>query len=348
MALSLRTGPLHACPLRFYFPKTRDAMRASTHKTACVVAMGSPPPMLQMVELKHCRSLQHSARFNRETGEVVPLADEELREDRFENLSRYAHNYLRITRISKCLGLHGLAHYQVPFMTAFLYEIIETQNLINCASSCGDYWIGSVLDDGDRQALEQIVCFYSNLQPRILRKLQKMSDDDKADQHDDKSVADDSTGDDQETLEMTSAEASPDTHEHHDTHNDSADDDDEPMEAEPAGFEDEILRNAERPTGGTDADNTDNADNADNADTDVADSRADNHAEMSAVDNDDIDEEDDTIKTPKGNDISEPELTQYPLHRGDGVSNGLDAEQDAEQGAAMEDARKGVNDMDTN
>ena len=49
----------------------------------------------------------------RTTGEVAPLADAARRADRFHNLSCYGHNSLRITRISKCLGLHGFQHFQV-------------------------------------------------------------------------------------------------------------------------------------------------------------------------------------------------------------------------------------------
>ena len=63
------------------------------------------------------------------------------------------HNYLRITRILKCLGEMGLEHYKVPFLRFMLHEAIITGKLDRTLDSCCNYWIGTVKDDEERAKL---------------------------------------------------------------------------------------------------------------------------------------------------------------------------------------------------
>jgi hypothetical protein len=46
-------------------------------------------------------------------------------EARFSNLCHNGHNFLRITRILKCLGEIGFDHFQVPLLSAFLEQVVE-------------------------------------------------------------------------------------------------------------------------------------------------------------------------------------------------------------------------------
>jgi hypothetical protein len=65
------------------------------------------------------------------------------------------HNYLRITRILKCLGEMGFEHYKVPFLRFMLQEAIVTKKLSRTLESCYNYWIGTVKDNQQRAELDR-------------------------------------------------------------------------------------------------------------------------------------------------------------------------------------------------
>ena len=73
--------------------------------------------------------------------------------DRFKNLNTSSHNYLRITRILKCLGEFEFGHYQAPLVRHFLKEAIVERTLVRTLNSCVNYWIQVVLDDTERKEL---------------------------------------------------------------------------------------------------------------------------------------------------------------------------------------------------
>ncbi|KAL6073107.1 Opioid growth factor receptor [Balamuthia mandrillaris] len=91
---------------------------------------------------------------DRQTGE---LERTENWEERYDNLNWSSHNYLRITRILKCLGELGLEHLKSNFLQFFIEEVYETKALKNCRSSLGNYWIGTIKDDTERARLEGII-----------------------------------------------------------------------------------------------------------------------------------------------------------------------------------------------
>lgn len=74
-------------------------------------------------------------------------------EERFHNLNRWTHNNLRITRILKCLGTLGFAHFQAPLVHFFLKETIVNRELPNVKSSALDYFLFAVLDKKQRRSL---------------------------------------------------------------------------------------------------------------------------------------------------------------------------------------------------
>ncbi|XP_062400438.1 opioid growth factor receptor-like protein 1 [Sardina pilchardus] len=74
-------------------------------------------------------------------------------EERFQNLNRYTHNSLRITRILKCLGTLGFEHYQAPLVRFFLKETLENGELPNVKESVLDYFLFSILDKAKRKEL---------------------------------------------------------------------------------------------------------------------------------------------------------------------------------------------------
>ncbi|MES1908966.1 MAG: hypothetical protein MHM6MM_001794 [Cercozoa sp. M6MM] len=71
---------------------------------------------------------------------------------RFRNLNTSSHNYLRITRIIKCLGELGHERLQAVVVRAFLQQY-KKGRLNNIGNSLENYWIGVVRNGDERQAL---------------------------------------------------------------------------------------------------------------------------------------------------------------------------------------------------
>lgn len=74
-------------------------------------------------------------------------------EERFDNLNHSSHNYLRITRILKCLGEFGFENLKAPFIRFMLREAIVTGRLRNTLNSCMQYWVEVLRDDGEREEM---------------------------------------------------------------------------------------------------------------------------------------------------------------------------------------------------
>lgn len=93
--------------------------------------------------------------LNRKTFEI---ARTEEYEGRFLNLQHRAHNYLRLTRIFKCLSELSLERYNVPILLFFLVEQSrgELDNRI-LTGSMDNYWIHCIRDDDARQFIRDVV-----------------------------------------------------------------------------------------------------------------------------------------------------------------------------------------------
>ncbi|XP_068117940.1 opioid growth factor receptor-like isoform X2 [Hyperolius riggenbachi] len=78
-------------------------------------------------------------------------------EDRLEEhpdcMQCYSHNWLRISRILKCLGDLGYEHYQAPLVRFLLEEILCKNNLQNVKRSALDYFMFTVKNKKERQKL---------------------------------------------------------------------------------------------------------------------------------------------------------------------------------------------------
>ncbi|KFQ39799.1 Opioid growth factor receptor, partial [Mesitornis unicolor] len=85
-----------------------------------------------------------------ETGE---LKRAENWAERFQNLNRFSHNNLRITRILKCLGEMGYEHYQVHLVKFFLTETLVKETLPNVKRSALDYFLFTVRSKQKRKEL---------------------------------------------------------------------------------------------------------------------------------------------------------------------------------------------------
>ncbi|CAF3448903.1 unnamed protein product [Rotaria sp. Silwood1] len=92
--------------------------------------------------------------IDKKTGEIDRLSGDSYK-SRFHNLNTSSHNYLRITRILKCLGEFGYEYLKFPFLEQILREIIIENTLPNCLQSCKDYWIETLRSRNERHAIRQ-------------------------------------------------------------------------------------------------------------------------------------------------------------------------------------------------
>ena len=83
---------------------------------------------------------------NRDTGKIA--RSDEHQKQQYRLLNSSFHNYLRITRILKCLGEFDLEHFQAPFCEFVLSEIFENGELKNTLKSCLSYW-GKVIKNSE-------------------------------------------------------------------------------------------------------------------------------------------------------------------------------------------------------
>jgi len=71
--------------------------------------------------------------------------------ERYDFLNTSMHNFLRITRIIKCLGELGFDHYQAPFVEHVLTEITQHGQLRGLFKSARDYFSAVVRDPAARK-----------------------------------------------------------------------------------------------------------------------------------------------------------------------------------------------------
>lgn len=74
-------------------------------------------------------------------------------QQRYQHLNRSYHNYLRITRILKCLGELGLSRYQYPWVEFLIREVFQHHQLANCKDSLINYWVPTLSPEDQQRAL---------------------------------------------------------------------------------------------------------------------------------------------------------------------------------------------------
>jgi len=97
---------------------------------------------------------------------------------RYAHLNRSFHNYLRITRIIKCLGEIGLEHFKIHFVKHVLQEIYENKELLNCHESCIKYWAAVLRKEEDRNVVEELIDKYEASRPARRATIAHSSSDD--------------------------------------------------------------------------------------------------------------------------------------------------------------------------
>ena len=86
--------------------------------------------------------------INPKTGEIERADNWQ---ERFRHLNHSSHNYLRITRILKCLGEMEYEHLKAPFLRFVLHEAIEEGTLDHTLDSCINYWLEVLKSKEERE-----------------------------------------------------------------------------------------------------------------------------------------------------------------------------------------------------
>eukprot|EP01080_Neovahlkampfia_damariscottae_P001458 gene1458-12077_t len=77
--------------------------------------------------------------LDEKTGEVD--RNHQIWEGRIHHLNHSFHNYLRITRILKCLGMCGLEHLKLGWLKFLIQEVFYYQTLDSASGSLLEYWL---------------------------------------------------------------------------------------------------------------------------------------------------------------------------------------------------------------
>ncbi|KAG2372655.1 hypothetical protein C9374_013663 [Naegleria lovaniensis] len=88
---------------------------------------------------------------------------------RYSHLNNSFHNYLRITRILKCLGVTGFEHYKPHFLNHMVVEMFKYNNLINARDSCIKFWLPTLRRSQDLKYFDQLIEELSNGKRKVDR-----------------------------------------------------------------------------------------------------------------------------------------------------------------------------------
>eukprot|EP01080_Neovahlkampfia_damariscottae_P000366 gene366-6780_t len=89
--------------------------------------------------------------------------------NRYHNLNTSSHNYLRVTRILKCLGLCGLESLKFELVKHFIIEVFKNKEIENCKSSLVRYWLPTIREEEKLIKLEKLI--EEITQKRVSRKV---------------------------------------------------------------------------------------------------------------------------------------------------------------------------------
>jgi hypothetical protein len=76
---------------------------------------------------------------------------------RLAHLNSHSHNFLRITRILRCLGELGYERLQAPLVKQLITEAFINNTLSNARTSCRDYWIAAVVSEHSQLELNRFL-----------------------------------------------------------------------------------------------------------------------------------------------------------------------------------------------
>ena len=92
---------------------------------------------------------------DRLTGRLERRKPAHVAMERLENLENHGHNYMRITRVLKCLGEMGFEHYKLPFLKALGAEVYHHRTVTSAESGYDRYWKKTLVRYSDQFELEK-------------------------------------------------------------------------------------------------------------------------------------------------------------------------------------------------
>ncbi|KAJ3485255.1 hypothetical protein NLI96_g5092 [Meripilus lineatus] len=122
-----------------------------------ITAMKKDPEVMGRVLQSYCMMLEfYGMKLDSpETGLLSRVMPESRYADRYRNLVRSSHNYLRISRILKCLSELGLEHLNAGFLLHVLNEQSEhgELNTSGLKSSMDRWWAHCIRNEEEREWL---------------------------------------------------------------------------------------------------------------------------------------------------------------------------------------------------
>lgn len=77
--------------------------------------------------------------------------------ERYENLNMFEHNYLRITRILRFLGIMRMEDYKIKLIEFFIFEILKEGHIPNARDSLIVFWMPTICKEIDLEKMEKLV-----------------------------------------------------------------------------------------------------------------------------------------------------------------------------------------------
>ena len=142
--------PIHEPGLNY------DAQVLQRHEAATIAA--SPALQQRLVRSYEMMLSFYGQELSRD-GAGAPVAVQRLTGDdaaqrkAYANLNISSHNYLRITRILKCLGECGLESYKKPWLDFLVHEVYVSGALANLENSLKRYWAPALRGAAERSAI---------------------------------------------------------------------------------------------------------------------------------------------------------------------------------------------------
>mmetsp|Transcript_3809 Transcript_3809/g.5775 ORF Transcript_3809/g.5775 Transcript_3809/m.5775 type:complete len:227 (+) Transcript_3809:27-707(+) len=140
--------------IQWLFPIREDglnyqAQRLRKHE---ITSFSESPEMISRL-VKSYQMMLHFYGMQVDISTGVVSRHEENWKERFLHLNSSFHNYLRITRILKCLGEMGLERLKAPFVSFVLTQIFEHGQLRGAARSALEFWLPVIRSDTEKADL---------------------------------------------------------------------------------------------------------------------------------------------------------------------------------------------------
>ena len=92
---------------------------------------------------------------DKKTGKIT--RNEKNFKERYEFLDKSEHNYLRITRILRFLGIIKFENFKIEFLKFLINETLSNLLITNCVHSLIQYWLPTIIKEENLEELENLI-----------------------------------------------------------------------------------------------------------------------------------------------------------------------------------------------